>query len=92
MVKGVNKTIIEINNTGNAFFERAILFVDPDFSRMGEKKLHEEAVRFLGQVSEGNAGFGYLRKKTETKKKKRKILLMSVAGLIVLTALLLIFL
>lgn len=29
MLKGVNKNVIEISDTGNDFFERAILFVRP---------------------------------------------------------------
>lgn len=32
MVRGVNKAVIEINNTENEFIERAILFVNPKFA------------------------------------------------------------
>lgn len=32
MLKGVNKNVIEISDTGNDFFERAILFVRPQSS------------------------------------------------------------
>lgn len=32
MLKGVNKNVIEISDTGNDFFERAILFVRPQNS------------------------------------------------------------
>ena len=29
MIKGVNRKIVEINRTGNDYFEKAILFINP---------------------------------------------------------------
>ena len=34
MVKGVNKTVIEINETGSKYFERVVFFVSPEYSFM----------------------------------------------------------
>ena len=43
MLKGVNKQVLEINETQNGFFEKAIFFVKPEYSGMGEGRLKESA-------------------------------------------------
>ena len=43
MIKGVNKQVLEINETQNGFFEKAIFFVKPEYSGMGEGRLKESA-------------------------------------------------
>ncbi len=45
MLKGVNKQVLEINETQNSFFEKAIFFVKPEYSGMSEGKLRESAKR-----------------------------------------------
>ena len=43
MIKGVNKQVLEINETESGFFEKAIFFVKPEYSGMSEGKLRERA-------------------------------------------------
>lgn len=43
MIKGVNRQVVEINETGSEYFERAIFFVKPQYYGMGEGKLREKA-------------------------------------------------
>lgn len=43
MIKGVNKQVLEINETQNSFFEKAIFFVKPEYSGMSEGRLRESA-------------------------------------------------
>ncbi len=43
MIKGVNKQVLEIAETQNGFFEKAIFFVKPEYSGMSEGKLRESA-------------------------------------------------
>ena len=43
MIKGVKKLVLEINETNNSFFEKAIFFVKPEYSGMSEGKLREKA-------------------------------------------------
>lgn len=43
MIKGVNKQVLEINETQNSYFEKAIFFVKPEYSGMSEGKLRESA-------------------------------------------------
>ncbi len=45
MIKGVNKQVLEINETQNGFFEKAIFFVKPEYSGMSEGRLRESAVK-----------------------------------------------
>ncbi len=55
MVKGVNRTVIEISDTGNELFERAILFVRPGGGDSGrahaEGALEGQARRYLSKLS-----------------------------------------
>lgn len=51
MVKGVNKTIIEINDTGNKMFEKVILYVTPKYGNMSNKKLLSEAEQLIDKYS-----------------------------------------
>jgi len=43
MIKGINRQVLELNDTGNEYFEKAILFVKPEYSGLGEGKLRERA-------------------------------------------------
>lgn len=43
MIKGVSKQIVEINETGNEFFEKAIFFVKPEYSGASEARLRDSA-------------------------------------------------
>ncbi len=47
MIKGVNKQVLEITETQNGFFEKAIFFVKPEYSGMSEGKLRESAKKEL---------------------------------------------
>lgn len=44
MVKGVNRQVLEIHETGCEYFEKALFFVKPEFSRESENKLKTKAV------------------------------------------------
>lgn len=47
MIKGVNKQVLEINETDNSFFEKAIFFVKPEYSGFSEGRLRENAKKEL---------------------------------------------
>lgn len=88
MVKGVNKTVIEVNNTGSRYFEKIVFYVTPQYGNLSAKQLKRAATGFSFNFD--NA----LRSKPLRKIRKcRKIALLSLttAGiLIVITALVLI--
>ncbi|MBE6827174.1 MAG: hypothetical protein E7514_00995 [Ruminococcaceae bacterium] len=50
MIKGINKQVIEIHDTGSEYFERAILFVKPEYATLGEKKLRDELCKSFSNV------------------------------------------
>lgn len=72
MVKGVNKTIIEINETGNKVFDRVLLFVNPDKAYSDSMSLKKEALDYIKGLSP-DFNTGYLRKRI---KKRRQIKLL----------------
>lgn len=48
MIKGINSQVLEIHDTGTEYFEKALLFVKPEFVTLGEKDLRE---KFLNAFS-----------------------------------------
>ena len=46
MVKGVNRQVVEINDTGSVYFERILLVVRPERTE-DERKIKEEADRIV---------------------------------------------
>ena len=91
MVKGVNKTIIEINNTGNSYFERAILFIDPEYCCFSEKRIKNEALKYLNGVNK-DYPTGLRQRRLNRKKRKRQIIVLSSIGAAAVSILLLILL
>lgn len=81
MVKGVNKTIIEVNNTGSKVFDRIVFYVSPACSNLSSKNLNRAIKNFTFALDE-NAGRGYLslRKRHIT---KRIITISAIASLVV---------
>ena len=49
MVRGINKRVIEINETGNPYFDRAVLYMN-DKGKGDEGKMEEEARRYLATI------------------------------------------
>lgn len=50
MIKGVNKQVLEINETQNSFFEKAIFFVKPEYSGLSEGRLKEKATKEMNNI------------------------------------------
>lgn len=79
-MRGVNKLILDIKDTDNEFFDRAILFLKPDKTTADQSMLNENAERFLSAVKLGNVN----------KRKRLKTALivagaaLAVAGVLVL--------
>ncbi|MBE6779519.1 MAG: hypothetical protein J6A78_03520 [Clostridia bacterium] len=46
MVKGVSKTIIEVNNTGSKLFEKIVFYVTPEYGNLNAKQLKRAAANF----------------------------------------------
>ena len=50
MVRGTNKRIIEINDTQNPYFERAVLYLKDTQANSSRKMLENQAQNFLGNL------------------------------------------
>ena len=74
MIKGVNKQVLEINETQNGFFEKAIFFVKPEYSGMGEGRLKESAKREIE-----NAGRPPVRSNKDRKYRIENMIKLTVA-------------
>lgn len=70
MVKGVNKTVIEVNNTGSKVFDRIVFYVSPSCSNLSHKNLNR-AIKSFTFDFDARAGKGYnsLRKRMLLKRR-----------------------
>lgn len=91
MVKGVSKTIIEVNNTGSRLFEKIVFYVTPEYGNLSAKQLKRAAAEFSFNYDSTLAKKTALRKRYQTKR-KIKILAVTGASLIVLSIVLCIIL
>ena len=51
MVKGVNKQIIEINNTDSIYFEKAVFYLRPHINALPPDVSREEAEEYISQIT-----------------------------------------
>lgn len=70
MVKGVNRQVLEIRETGSPYFERAFFFVKPEYADTDEKKLRAAAERLFPGTD----------KVPKTKHKRSKVLFYWLFG------------
>lgn len=86
MLKGVNKSVIEINCTDSGYFERAILFVNPEQSHVSQKRLHAEAAKYIDIIRASIRGEECTPKvKRRPRKSRKKILLLCCAVTLLIT-------
>lgn len=48
MIKGVNRQVVEVRETGCDYFERIIFFVKPEYAALSEGKIRERASLIAG--------------------------------------------
>ena len=87
MLRGVNKRIIEINDTGSEFFEKAFFIVKND-NDLSETTLENEANRIMLTYfnREAQPHMGYLRYRDLKKQHIRAVLITISAILLILSA------
>ncbi len=51
MIKGINRQVVEVKDTGNECFERILFFIKPEYAGLSEGKIRERA----GLVAKGAA-------------------------------------
>ena len=85
MVKGVNKTVIEVNNTGSRLFEKIVFYVTPEYGNLNAKQLKRAASAFTFQFEEAQPIRKSLRGR-HAKRQKKQLLLFVGAGLLLVGA------
>ena len=50
MIRGVNRQIIDVSQTESEFFERALLFVRPEYAALNDERLRHEANKMLASI------------------------------------------
>lgn len=84
MVKGVNKTVIEVNNTGSKVFDRIVFYVSPSCGNLSTKNLNKAIKNFtLGLDERAGRGYTSLRKR---RLNRRRILICITVGAVLLAA------
>lgn len=85
MLRGINRSIIEISETESKYFEKILFFVKPEFGSLPPERLDNEAKRMLGAISFTPVGLsrGMSARKRAQIKKRRKLV---AAVLVLLTA------
>ena len=78
MIKGVNHTIIEVKDSGNRYFERALLFVRPSLETVSPQHLQNQANRFIDLV--GTPPKPRPNKKQKQKQKKQVVRALVFGG------------
>ncbi len=43
MIKGINRQVVEVNDTGCDYFEKIMFFVKPEYASISEGKIRERA-------------------------------------------------
>ena len=43
MIKGINRQVVEVNDTGSDYFEKIMFFVKPEYESISEGKIRERA-------------------------------------------------
>ncbi len=74
MIKGVNRQVVEVSETGSDYFERALFFVNPKYYGLTDGKLRERAQTLMGTAGSPP------RTKTHEKRSKLKIIIEIAAS------------
>ncbi|MBR6510323.1 MAG: hypothetical protein IKT38_06935 [Clostridia bacterium] len=79
MVKGVSKTIIEVNQTGSRFFDKIVFYVSPEYGNLNAKHLKRAASEFCFNYNKAAA-----KKSLRKRILKRRIFLISLSSVLFL--------
>ena len=73
MVKGVSKTIIEVNNTGSKFFEKVVFYVTPEYGNSSRGQLNQAAAKFISAYDLCNSPEISLRKRHKRRRIRKSV-------------------
>lgn len=76
MIKGINRQIIEINETGNTYYEKAWLVVRPEFDSAQKELLEREAAQLIKAIQAPSS----FQRKSIRVRQWLKLLISAAAG------------
>lgn len=85
MLRGTNRSIIEINETENKYFEKILIFVKPEFGTLPADRLTREAGRLVGGMSASPMGLNRsnsVRRRAALRKRRK---LLTIGGILILS-------
>lgn len=91
MLRGTNRSIIEINETENKYFERILIFVKPEFGSLPDDRLKKEATRLVGTMTGEPVGLrrtASVRRRMAMRKRKRALIISALLGITILAVIL----
>ena len=68
LIKGVNKTVIEVSDTGCEIFEKVVLYVKPQYVAQNEKALKQRADAIIKKYSAEDYAFSDYQEPLSSKK------------------------
>lgn len=83
LVKGVNKTVIEVNNTGSKLFEKIVFYVTPEYGNLNAKQLKRAAANFSFNY-DSSLQKSTLRKRVKKHKILKYLLFFGLSTLVIL--------
>ncbi len=75
MIKGVNRQVVEVADTGSDYFEKALFFVNPKYYGLTDGKLRERAQTLMSA-----AGAPPKTRKTEKKNKLKTFIAIAASA------------
>lgn len=86
MLRGTNRSIIEINETENKFFEKILIFVKPEFGSLPPETLSKEANKVIYAMNSVPLGMGRITARKRAKLRLRRKVTLLAATLIIAAA------
>ena len=83
MIKGVNRQVVEVNETDCDYFERILFFVKPEYASISEGKIRERAGIIAGRADKAPPTKIKANKTTAVLKIILSVLGGIVAGLVI---------
>ncbi|MBQ8029513.1 MAG: hypothetical protein IJ262_08945 [Clostridia bacterium] len=76
MIKGINRQVVEVSETGCDYFEKIMFFVKPEYASLSESRLKETA----GKIARSAGAPPFTKKKKPTFFEVGKIILSLLTG------------
>ncbi|MGN0448006.1 MAG: hypothetical protein ACI4GC_05615 [Acutalibacteraceae bacterium] len=77
MLKGINRQVVEVKDTGSDCFEKIIFFVKPEYAGMSDGKIRERA----SMIAQKSAAAPITKAKPNKIGEKLKLLLCALGGI-----------